>query len=64
MNSCSTDCRQSDDNSAIEPKVFAPDIPARVKEPHDITSFGVAACDIRTLVAVIVKATESQVIGF
>jgi len=63
MNRCPADCRQSGDNGAIEPKVFTPDIPARVKEPHHIAGFGVAARDIRTLVAVTVKATESQVIG-
>jgi hypothetical protein len=63
MNRCPTNCRQSDDNNIIELKVFAPDILAWMKEPQDITSFGVAACDIGTLVAVTVKATESQVIG-
>ena len=57
VNRCSTDRRQPDDNSAIELKVVAPDIPARVKEPHDIATPGVAACDIRTLVAVTVEAT-------
>jgi len=63
VNRCSTDCRQSDDNSPIELKVFDPDIQARVKEPHDIIGSSVAACDIRTLVAVTVKATEGPVIG-
>jgi hypothetical protein len=64
MNRYSTDCRQSDHNSASELKVFVPDIRTRVKEPHEIAGFGIAACDIRTLVAVTVKATESQIISF
>jgi len=64
MNCCAAGCRHSHYNSIIEPKVFAPDIPARVKELHEIPGFGVAASDIRTLVAITVKATEGQVIGF
>ena len=60
----SADCRESDEDRAIELKVFAPDIPARVIEPHDLASSGVVACNIRTFVAVTVETTESQVIGF
>jgi hypothetical protein len=60
----SADCGDSDEGRVLEPKVFVPDILARVVKPHDITSSGVVACNIRTLVAVTVEATESQVIGF
>ena len=64
MNRRPTDCRQSGDNSAIEPKVFAPVIPTRVKEPNDISGFSVAARDIGTLVAITVKTTKSQIVAF
>ena len=60
----SADCRESDEDRAIELKVFAPQIATRVIEPHDITSSGVTTSNIGTLVTVTVETTESQVIGF
>jgi hypothetical protein len=63
-NGDSADCRESDEHCSIELKVLAPDIAARMIQPHDITSSGVMASNIGTLVTVTVKTTESQVIGF